>query len=90
MAKRCDICGKKPVYGHRKKHKHSKAWRYRAPKTNRVWIPNLREVTLETPLGGAKVKMCMSCYRRYRKEAEVFLKRKNRKLYRKLFVKPLL
>ena len=87
MARKCEVCGKKPISGHRKKHKHSKGWRYRAPKTNRIWVPNLRKVVLDTPAGEMKIKMCMSCYRRYQKEAEQFLRRKNVKLYRRLYVK---
>ncbi len=83
MARRCDICLKKVVHGHRKKHKHSKGWKYRAPKTKRVWVPNLRDVKLDAK-GELTVKMCMGCYRRYRKEGEAFLKRKNKKVYKKL------
>ena len=90
MAKRCDVCGKKVVHGNRKVHKHSKGWRYRAPKTPRVWIPNLRDVHISTEIGGIHVegdiRMCMGCYKRYTQVGVAFLKKKNMQLYRRLLL----
>ena len=46
MAKRCDICGKGPRYGHTISHAHNL--------TNRRWNPNLQRMRVQTP-GGANV-----------------------------------
>ena len=46
MAKMCDICGKKPVYGHNVSHSHKL--------TNRRWEPNLQKVKVVLPSGEVK------------------------------------
>lgn len=75
MALKCDVCNKKTVHGNQQFHRHSK-WRFRAPKTKRTWIPNIRTVTIETPDFKKTISMCMSCYKRYQKDGLAFLKRK--------------
>jgi len=83
MSARCQVCGKKKVHGHRTIHVHSKGWRYRAPKTKRTWLVNLRKVKI-TAFGPAQeVIMCMSCYKRYNRDGVDFLKKYPR-LYNKL------
>ena len=71
MSKVCEICGKSTVAGNRIQHKHSVAWRYKAPKTKRQFKPNLRKIDIE--IGGMqkKVSSCMKCYKRLRKESEL-------------------
>ncbi|MEE8300980.1 MAG: 50S ribosomal protein L28 [Candidatus Tectomicrobia bacterium] len=55
MAKRCDICGKGPQYGHSISHAHNL--------TNRRWVPNLQRVRVQTPKGVKRVRTCTRCLR---------------------------
>ena len=76
MAVKCDVCGKKTMHGNQHLHRHSR-WRFRAPKTKRTWVPNLRDVKIVLQDGKKiEIKMCMSCYKRYTKDGLAFLKRK--------------
>lgn len=63
MARVCEICGKGPMFGHNIQHRHSGQWRYRAPKTNRQWSPNLQ--TVRAYVNGEKtvrrIRVCTRC-----------------------------
>ncbi len=69
MAKVCHMCGKSTIAGKNIQHKHSEGWRYKAPKTNRQFKPNLKKIKLEVDGKPTKVRICMKCYKRLRKEA---------------------
>jgi large subunit ribosomal protein L28 len=54
VASVCDVCGKRPGFG------HNVPWSKK--KTNRRWSPNLQ--TVRTPAGGGntrKMRVCTSC-----------------------------
>jgi ribosomal protein L28 len=72
---RCDVCDKKTAHGDSHIHRHS-AWRYKAPRTKRTWVPNLRPVKIVAKGTVKEIKMCMSCYKRYTMDGVAFLKRK--------------
>jgi large subunit ribosomal protein L28 len=55
MAKRCDICGKGPRYGHTISHAHNL--------TNRRWNPNLQRMRVQTSGGTKHIKICTRCLR---------------------------
>jgi large subunit ribosomal protein L28 len=56
MARMCEICGKKTIFGHNVSHAHNV--------TNRAWIPNLQRVRVKNPGGGTKrIKVCTRCIR---------------------------
>ena len=55
MAKRCDICGKGPRYGHTISHAHNL--------TNRRWNPNLQRMRVQTSGGAKRIKICTRCLR---------------------------
>jgi large subunit ribosomal protein L28 len=56
MARMCEICGKKTIFGHNVSHAHNV--------TNRAWIPNLQRVRVKTQGGGTKrIKVCTRCIR---------------------------
>ena len=56
MARMCEICGKKTIFGHNVSHAHNV--------TNRAWIPNLQRVRVKIPGGGTKrIKVCTRCIR---------------------------
>jgi len=52
MAKRCEVCGKGPMFGSRISHAHNV--------TNRRWNPNLQRVRVRV---GGKVKKMYVCTR---------------------------
>jgi large subunit ribosomal protein L28 len=53
MAKECEVCGKKPLYGHRISHAHNV--------TNRRWEPNLQTVRALINGAAKRIKVCTSC-----------------------------
>jgi large subunit ribosomal protein L28 len=56
MARACEVCGKKTVFGHNVSHAHNV--------TNRRWLPNLQRVRIRTPQGGTRrVRICTRCLR---------------------------
>jgi large subunit ribosomal protein L28 len=57
MAKRCEICGKGPQYGHNVSH--SKV------RTNRRFLPNLQTGTVKVHGKVMKARVCTRCLRTY-------------------------
>lgn len=56
MARMCEVCGKKTVFGHNVSHAHNV--------TNRRWLPNLQRVRVKVGNGGTKrVRVCTRCLR---------------------------
>ena len=55
MAKVCDICGKKPVYGNNVSHAHNK--------TRRRWEPNLQRVRARVDGSVKRMKVRTGCLR---------------------------
>jgi len=56
MARVCEVCGKKTIFGHNVSHAHNV--------TNRNWLPNLQRVRVQTPGGGSKrQRVCTRCLR---------------------------
>jgi large subunit ribosomal protein L28 len=54
MAKRCEVCGKGPQFGNNVSHANNR--------TRRRFNPNLQEIRVQTPKGGAsRVKVCTTC-----------------------------
>jgi large subunit ribosomal protein L28 len=53
MAKVCEICGKKPIFGHHVSHAHNL--------TKRRWNPNLQTVRALVNGVPKKIKVCTSC-----------------------------
>jgi large subunit ribosomal protein L28 len=53
MAKRCEICGKGPMFGSRISHAHNV--------TNRRWNPNLQRVRVRVAGKVKKMYVCTRC-----------------------------
>lgn len=53
MAKVCEICGKKPMFGHNMSHAHNL--------TKRRWSPNLQRVRVVINGERKKIRVCASC-----------------------------
>lgn len=70
MSKVCEICAKSTVAGKRIQHHHSIGWRFKAPKSLRVFKPNLRSVDLDVEGKHVKATVCMKCYKKLRSIAD--------------------
>ncbi|WKZ31410.1 MAG: L28 family ribosomal protein [Candidatus Dojkabacteria bacterium] len=68
MARQCEICGKSTVAGKRIQHHHSIGWRFKAPRKNRVFKPNVRKIKASVDGKVQSISVCMKCYKRLRKE----------------------
>jgi large subunit ribosomal protein L28 len=56
MARVCEVCGKKTVFGHSISHAHNV--------TNRSWQPNLQRVRVRLERGGTRrMRVCTRCIR---------------------------
>jgi large subunit ribosomal protein L28 len=55
MARRCDICGKGPLYGNNVSH--SKV------RTKRRWLPNLQQTTIREGARARRAMVCSRCLR---------------------------
>ncbi len=51
MAKICQVSGKKANNAKHIRHRHSGQWKFRAPKKNRLQLPNLQRVKVKTEHG---------------------------------------
>jgi large subunit ribosomal protein L28 len=55
MSRICEICGKKPIFGHRVSHAHNV--------THRRWNPNLQRVRVNVNGGARRMRVCTRCIR---------------------------
>ena len=53
MSKVCEVCGKKPSFGHNVSHAHNI--------TNRRWNPNLHSVRAQVDGRPKRLKVCSAC-----------------------------
>ncbi|MBN8705190.1 MAG: 50S ribosomal protein L28 [Bacteroidetes bacterium] len=53
MAKRCDICGKGPIYGNNVSHANNRS--------RRRWEPNLQKVRAVVSGTPTRIKACTNC-----------------------------
>ena len=63
MAKRCEICGKRPIVGNQISHAHNV--------TKRRWMPNLQRVRVMVNGTPKKMNVCVQCLRSGRVEKAV-------------------
>lgn len=55
MARICELCGKKPVFGNRISHAHNV--------TSRRWLPNLQKVRAIIDGNVKRISVCTRCIR---------------------------
>lgn len=53
MARSCEICGKRPVHGHRVSHANNV--------TPRVWYPNIQRIRVVVGKTHRRMKVCTRC-----------------------------
>ena len=63
MAKKCEICGKRPMAGNQISHAHNV--------TKRRWVPNLQRVRVMVNGTPKKMNVCVQCLRSGRVEKYV-------------------
>ncbi len=67
----CYHCGKTTLYGRSHTHHRGVAggrWKKRAPKTQRIFKPNLQAVAIMVEGESRRVKLCMKCLKRVKKD----------------------
>jgi large subunit ribosomal protein L28 len=55
MAKKCEVCGKTPVFGNRISHAHNVS--------SRRWMPNLQRVRVKLGAKVQRMDVCTRCLR---------------------------
>jgi len=71
MANICYHCGKGVLFGRSHTHHRGVAggrWKKRAPKTRRIFKPNLQKVTILENGKEKQVKLCAKCIKRIKKD----------------------
>lgn len=63
MAGKCEICGKSTAFGRNIRHRHAGRWERKAPRTNRVFRPNVHKQTLSINGKRLRVNICTRCLR---------------------------
>ncbi|MBN2053846.1 50S ribosomal protein L28 [bacterium] len=53
MARKCEICGKKPLYGNKISHAHNVS--------RRRWLPNLQKVRVVVDGRSQRLTICTRC-----------------------------
>jgi ribosomal protein L28 len=60
MARVCQVSGKKANNAKHIRHRHSGQWKFRAPKKNRLQLPNLKSVRIKTEHGTVTLTVATS------------------------------
>ena len=71
MTNACYYCGKTVLFGRSHTHHRGVAggrWKKRAPKTRRIFRPNLQKVTILEKGKEKQVKLCAKCIKRIKKD----------------------
>jgi ribosomal protein L28 len=75
MPNTCDFSGKTVVAGKRIQHHHSEAWRMKAPRTNRLFKANIRQVKMKDESGKVvKMSIAMKYYKKLRQQKYLDIK----------------
>jgi len=73
MTNTCYHCGKTVIFGRSHTHHRGVAggrWKKRAPKTRRIFRPNLQKVTILEKGKEKRVKLCAKCIKRIKKDVK--------------------
>ena len=73
MTNACYHCGKTVLFGRSHTHHRGVAggrWKKRAPKTRRIFRPNLQKVTILEKGKEKQVKLCAKCIKRIKKDSK--------------------
>jgi large subunit ribosomal protein L28 len=63
MSGKCDICGKSTVFGRNIRHRHAGSWERKAPRTNRVFRPNVHKQVVHLDGKSVRLNVCTRCLR---------------------------
>ncbi len=64
----CQRCGKGSLIGFDSSHKHGGGWAMRAPKSRRVWRPNLQRVKVALNGKIGRYWLCTKCLKIFKKQ----------------------
>lgn len=73
MAK-CELCGKGRQFGIDQKHRRGVAggqWKKKAPRTRKIFHPNLHTAWVKFDNGKIKMRLCTKCLRKLKKEQKL-------------------
>ena len=70
LSGKCDICGKRPQFGQNIQHQHGGGWAMRAPRTKRMWKPNIQKHTVRLDGRALQLNVCTRCLRTAQKVAK--------------------
>lgn len=60
---KCDVCAKHTMFGRNIRHKHSGNWERKAPRTNRMFQPNVQSKRVFLDGKWQRVNICTRCLR---------------------------
>jgi len=70
----CEKCGKAIVAGRSQRHGRGvagKRWKKRAPKTLRLFKPNLQKVMVISDGKKVSMRLCAKCLKRFKKDKQI-------------------
>ncbi len=59
----CELCNKRPSFGRNIRHKHSGRWQRKAPRTSRMFKPNIKRRHFVVDGKSVSVNVCTGCLR---------------------------
>lgn len=74
MAYICENCGKGIVFGRQSTHGRGiagKRWKKRAPKTLKIFKPNLQKIAVVENGKAVQMRLCTSCISKLRKSGKI-------------------
>ena len=75
MANICDFSGKSVRAGRRIQHHHSEGWRFKAPRTPRMFKPNIRKIKVKDASGKeVQLSIAMKYYKKLRQQKYLDIK----------------
>ncbi len=69
MATKCEVCGKRTVFGRNIRHRHSGRWQRKAPRTNRIFSANVHKRVVYIDGQRQRLAICTRCLRSQLKTA---------------------
>lgn len=70
----CERCGKSSLIGFDSSHKHGGGWSMRAPKSRKIWKPNLQRIKISLNGKTKRYLLCTRCIKLLKKQQNFELK----------------
>ena len=69
MATKCEVCGKRTVFGRNIRHRHAGRWERKAPRSNRTFSANVHKRVVYIDGKPRRLSICTRCLRSQLKTA---------------------